>query len=76
MKEKSMAGWKTTKIPPQLHLILKREAANAGISLGDLLELLLIDWARRQGLKTPPPRRQIPTTPDIFLVGGTNSAEE
>jgi len=64
-----MNRWKTVKVPPQLHVVLKTEAARNGLSLADLLETVLLDWTRRTGIKTPEPvispeRKQN----DLFLV--------
>jgi len=49
--------WKTTKINPELHAILKSEAALQGMALADLLEIVIADWIRKRGVQLPPARR-------------------
>lgn len=61
--------WKTLKVPPALHAVLKSEAASNGIALTDLAELILIDWLRRRGVNVPSSQGVKGTQPDLFLVG-------
>lgn len=65
----SLDKTKTAKIAPEIHNILKTEAARNNIALFDLVDLILTDWIRRQGLSLPPAQRARATTPDLFLVG-------
>lgn len=65
----SLEKTKTAKIAPEIHNILKTEAARHNIALFDLVDLILTDWIRRQGLSLPPAQRARATTPDLFLVG-------
>lgn len=62
-------NWKTIKIPPALHAIMKSEAARNGLPLTDLVETILIEWLRRQGLSGPEPQYAKPNGPDLLLVG-------
>lgn len=61
------SAWKTTKVPPAVHAIIKAEAAKNGMSLSDLTELILIDWIRRQGLAAPEPQREGRSQGSLFL---------
>lgn len=72
MRVSSTAEWKTTKINPQLHAVLKVEAARMGISITDLVEVILSDYLRRQGTAIPEPRATR-ATQDLFLVGNAAS---
>lgn len=65
----STKDWKTTKVPPALHAIIKSEAAKMGISLTDLMEIILSDWLRRQGAPVPPLQNTLRNANDLFLVG-------
>lgn len=59
--------WKTVKVHPQLHAVIKSQAAAAGMSLHDLVELILTDWARRRAIPVPHSRRSTDALPDLFL---------
>lgn len=61
--------WKTTKLPPHLHASLKAHAAQNGMALADLMEIIVIDWFRRQGLPSPPALRVTTRQTDLFLQG-------
>ena len=61
--------WKTVKIPPALHAVIKAEAAANGLPLADMLETILTDWLRRRGLAAPPLQRARSSQPDLLLVG-------
>lgn len=64
--------WKTVKLHPAIHAQIKAEAARAGLPLSDLLETVLTDWLRRQGLPCPPVQYRRSTAHDLFQVGIAN----
>jgi len=68
--------WKTVKLHPQLHASLKAQAAANGLPLSDLLETILQDWLRRQGIQTPPVVYRKATSHDLFLAGGSNPRDD
>lgn len=68
--------WKTTKVPPVLHAVIKSEAAKLGVSMADLIEIIFQDWLRRQGIPVPPLQRTIRTREDLFVVGGQDATPE
>lgn len=72
----SLDKTKTAKIAPEIHNILKTEAARHNIALFDLVDLILTEWIRRQGLALPPAQRARSTTPDLFLVGPATPHDE
>jgi len=61
--------WKTVKVPPALHAVCKSEAAKHGISLTDFMEIIMLDWIKRQGLHSPPAQSKSSKLTDLFLVG-------
>lgn len=43
---------KTVKLDADTHALMKAEAATLGLPLCDLLETVLVEWLRTQGLPT------------------------
>lgn len=60
--------WKTTKVSPEIHALVKAEAAAAGVPMIDLVEMILCDWIRRQGLPLPNGTALKVHQADLFLV--------
>jgi len=60
--------WKTTKINPELHAILKSEAALQGMAMADLLEIIVADWIRKRGVQLPPARRIASIQADLLRL--------
>lgn len=69
-------SWKTTKIAPALHAVLKAEAARNGMSLADLCEIIIQDWLKRAGIPVPPAQRMPKKPTDLFLVGLKDIADD
>lgn len=65
----NLADWKTTKVPRELHAVIKARAAQEGISLTDLIEIILLDWLRRQGIPAPGAQSREGMRRDLFLEG-------
>lgn len=72
--EYDKSQWKTTKLPPALHALIKSESAKMGISLTDMLEIILTDWLRRAGHPTPRPQSNLQAQKD-FLISGIEDAD-
>ena len=66
--------WKTTKLPPAMHSVIKSEAAKLGVSMTDLIEIIFCDWLRRQGAPVPPLQNTSRVQLDLMISGGIAGA--
>lgn len=62
--------WKTTKLHPAMHSAIKSEAAELGVFMTDLIEIIFSEWLRRQGAHVPPLQSTTRAQIDLMISGG------